>query len=144
MGEGGWFLVDDRGIRARDSGVMLYGEFRGQVPIVPNTQAQRPRRAARPLHGGGKVEAGSRGRDARSGSLQRLVRLLCGGFAGRWSWAQAAGFSLRLGLRVGVIGSAVGLLSAPLPRSKRDSGVKFLRLVLREVNHGRTWLVPRR
>ena len=36
MGEGGWFLVDDRGIRARDSGVMLDGAFRGQVPIVPN------------------------------------------------------------------------------------------------------------
>ena len=28
--------MDDRGIRARDSGVMLNGEFRGQVPIVPN------------------------------------------------------------------------------------------------------------
>ena len=36
MGEGGWFLVDDCGIRARDLGVMLDGEFRGQVPIVPN------------------------------------------------------------------------------------------------------------
>ena len=36
MGEGGWFLVDDRGIRARDSGVMLDGAFRGKVPIVPN------------------------------------------------------------------------------------------------------------
>ena len=34
-----------------------------------------------------------------------------------------------------------GLLIAQPPMSKRDSGVKFLWLALREVNHGRRWLV---
>jgi len=37
-------------------------------------QAQRPRSAARHLHGGWKGGGGSRCRDARSGSLQRMVR----------------------------------------------------------------------
>ena len=70
MGEGGWFLVDDRGIRARDSGVMLDGAFRGQVPIVPNAQAQLPRRAgaaaARAIGGWGAKAVGAAAVTARS------------------------------------------------------------------------------
>ena len=46
-------------------------------------QAQGPRGLAWPLHGGGKAAAGSRGRDRRSGSLERLGNgdLMCVGFA---------------------------------------------------------------
>ena len=41
---------------------------------ILTTPATQPQRLARPLRGGGKAEAGSRGRDSRAGSLQRNFR----------------------------------------------------------------------
>src|SRR5260221_10123661 len=41
--------------------------------VAQRPKAQRPRSAARHLHGGRKGGCGSRCRDARSGSLQRMV-----------------------------------------------------------------------
>ncbi len=60
-------LAEDVGARGQGNGLCFLAE---------RPQARRLRRLARWLHGGGKAEAGSRCRDARSCSLQRLVRHL--------------------------------------------------------------------
>jgi hypothetical protein len=74
-GEGGWFHFGDIGLRGKDSSANVSRRvLRVGSDCAERPQAQRPRSAARHLHGGRQGGGGSRCRDARSGSLQRMVR----------------------------------------------------------------------